>query len=64
MYTCNGKYFGINPINPKYGKDGYVTNDKNIDKANYFHQKILSIGPQEEMTATSLIASYFPYLVK
>lgn len=64
MYKCDGKYFGICPIDVKYEKDGCITNDKNIYKANYFHQKILSIGPQEEMGATSLIASYFPYLVK
>jgi hypothetical protein len=64
MYTCNGKYFGVNRIDDKYKKDGYVTDDKNLDKTNYFHQKLLAQGQQEELSATTLIASYFPELIK
>jgi len=64
MYKCNGEYFGINRIEEKYKKDGYVTDDKNLDKSNYFHQKFIVAGQQEEVKATSLIAAYYPSLVK
>lgn len=63
MYTCNGTYFGINMIDPKYGKSGYVTEKENIDWDNYFHQKRLASGYQQEVTATTLIASYYPLLI-
>lgn len=64
MYSCNGKYFGINLIDPKYERNGFVTNNKNIIRASYFRQKIISPGRQEELNATTLIASYFPQLVE
>lgn len=62
MYTCNGSYFGINRIDEKYSKEGYVTDETNLDKLNYYHQKILARGRQEEIPATSLIACYYPLL--
>jgi len=62
MYTCNGSYFGINRIDEKYSKEGYVTDETNLDKINYFHQKLIVRGQQAEIPATSLIACYFPLL--
>jgi hypothetical protein len=64
MYTCNGMYFGINRIDEKYKKDGCITDVKNLDQANYFHQKVLVLGQQEELYATGLIATYYPALIK
>lgn len=64
MYKCNGQFFGVNRIDKKYGKYGYVTDDANLDNENYFHQKLLVQGQQEEVFATSLIACYFPELIK
>lgn len=64
MYKCNGQFFGVNRIDEKYRKDGYITDDKYLDKEKYFHQKLLVQGQQEEVFATSLIACYFPELIK
>lgn len=64
MYKCNGQYFGINRIDEKYNKEGYVTDDKNLDKTNYFHQKVISLGQLEEVDATTYIAAYYPTLIK
>lgn len=64
MYKCNGQYFGVNRIDEKYSKDGFVTDDTNLDKEEYFHQKLLVHGQQEEVFAASLIACYFPELIK
>jgi len=64
MYTCNGQYFGVNKIDRKYEKEGYVTDDTYLDRFNYFHQKLIVNGNQNENGATQLIASYFPLLIK
>jgi hypothetical protein len=64
MYTCNGQFFGVNMIDPKYNKEGYMTDNTKLDKANFFHQKIIVLGKQEEVDATALIASYYPLLPK
>jgi hypothetical protein len=64
MYTCNGVYFGVNKIDKKYNKDGFVTNVKNLNLSNFYHQKIIVQGMQEEVNATALVASYFPDLLK
>lgn len=64
MYKCNGKYFGVNRIDKKYNAEGYVTDDSNLNRTSYFHQKILVRGDQEEIPATTLIASFYPELLK
>jgi hypothetical protein len=64
MYKCNGQYFGINRIDEKYKKEGFVTDDKILDKNNYFHQKVISLGQLEEVDATTYIAAYYPALIK
>lgn len=64
MYKCNGEYFGVKRIDEKYRKDGYFTDNNNLDQANYFHQKVLALGKQNEVNATTLIACYFPELIK
>jgi len=62
MYSCNGTYFGVNRIDEKYNKDGYVTDETDLDKLSYYHQKIIARGKQEEIPAASLIACYYPLL--
>ena len=64
MYTCNGKFFGVNIIDQKYNKEGYMTDNKKLDRANFFRQKLIILGKQEEVDATALIASYYPFLPK
>ena len=62
MYSCNGSYFGINRIDEKYNKEGYVTDETYLDKLSYYHQKIIARGKQDEIPAASLIACYYPLL--
>ncbi len=64
MYTCNGEYFGINRLSDKYKAAGLETADENLDRFDYFHQKVISRGFTEEFDATMLIASYFPEVIK
>ena len=63
MYSCNGKYFGVNKVAEKYGKGTLATDDEKLDRRDYFHQKLIAQGETSEFDATALIASYFPELI-
>jgi uncharacterized CHY-type Zn-finger protein len=64
QYVCNGHYFGIQRLDKKLEKDGYVTSDENLDNFQYYHQKVLSCGTNTDIENTQLIAAYFPFLFK
>ncbi len=64
MYTCNGKFFGVNKIDKQYKIAGLGTDESRLDRADYFHQKVLAQGKTDDFDATRLIASYFPELIK
>ncbi len=64
MYSCNGKYFGVNKIDEQYQAAGLSTDDARLDRYAYFHQKVLARGGTTDYDATVLIASYFPELIK
>ncbi|MGE5350175.1 MAG: hypothetical protein ACM3NP_12985 [Actinomycetota bacterium] len=64
MYTCNGKFFGVNKLDGKYKKSGLSTCDEKLDRSDYFHQKVIAQGQTQDFDATVLIASYFPALIK
>lgn len=51
-YVQNKNYFGV--VN--------VINDKNLNKDEYFHQKVIT-NTQSKMESLRLIAAYFPYLL-
>lgn len=63
MYTCNGEYFGVNKVGKKYLSEGLRTDDRKIDRTDYFHQKVISRGSTEEVDAAMLIAAYYPELL-
>jgi hypothetical protein len=64
QYVCNKDFFGVERLDKMFESEGYVTTDKNLNRFEYFHQKILGPGQQPELTATKLIAAYFPNLLK
>ncbi|MBE0673222.1 MAG: hypothetical protein IH591_01045 [Bacteroidales bacterium] len=64
MYSCNGKYFGVNKVDEQYQAAGLSTDDARLDRYDYFHQKVLARGGTTDYDATVLIASYFPELIK
>jgi len=63
QYVCNKDYFGIERLDSKFAPEGYATSDKNLNRFEYFHQKVLGAGQKSELEATSLIAAYFPSLL-
>jgi len=63
-YVCNGDYFGVQKLGKSFENDGILTSDGALNKSEYFHQRLIAQGKQEEIEATQLIAVYFPLLVK
>jgi hypothetical protein len=63
QYVCNENYFGVERLDKSFAKDGYSTSDANLNKSEYFHQKVLTSGQGCEVDNTRLIAAYFPMLI-
>jgi len=64
QYVCNSNYFGVERLDQKFAKDGYLTKDENLNRMEYFHQKVLGPGKQTVLEATQYIAAIFPLLLK
>jgi hypothetical protein len=63
QYVCNKNYFGVEKLDKSFEKDGYSTTDANLNRSEYFHQKLLTSGEGCETDNTKLIAAYFPMLI-
>lgn len=64
QYVCTGDYFGVNKLDKSFAKDGLSTSDDALNTYEYYHQKLIAQGRQDELAATKLIAAYFPMLLK
>jgi hypothetical protein len=63
QYVCNPTYFGVERLEKSFEKEGYKTSDEELNKVEYFHQKVLGPGQQGDLEATKIIAAYFPFLL-
>jgi hypothetical protein len=63
-YVCNGDYFGVQKLGKSLEKDGILTSEESLNRSEYFHQRLIAQGKQDEVEATQLIAAYFPMLIK
>ncbi len=64
QYVCTKDYFGVEKLEKKFESEGYVTSDNNLNRYEYFHQKVLGPGQKTVLEATQLIAAYYPNLIK
>lgn len=66
QYVCNGAYFGVQRLekSSELEKAGFSMSDESLNRAEYFHQKVLASGKPDEVESTQFIASYFPLLIK
>ena len=64
QYVCNANYFGVEKLDKSLEIDGYKTSDTEMNRSEYFHQKVLAPGKGDEIENTQLIAAYFPMLLK
>jgi len=63
QYVCNDNYFGVEKLDKAFEKDGFKTSDSEMNRNEYYHQKVLTPGKRSEMESTQLIAAYFPLLL-
>ena len=64
QYVCDGNIFGVQKLDKSFEKEGYVTSDAELNRSEYFHQKLIIAGQTGEVANTQLIAAYFPMLLK
>ena len=63
QYVCHDNHFGVEKLDATFEAEGYRTSESALNRAEYFHQKVLAPGQGEELYNTQLIASYFPMLI-
>jgi len=63
QYVCNKNYFGVEKLEKAFEKDGFKTTESELNRIEYYHQKVLTPGLRAELEATQLIAAYFPMLL-
>jgi hypothetical protein len=63
QYDCNGKYFGVKTVDKKYRKDGFITDKEQLNRSQYFHQKVITQLEKSKIDHVKLISVYFPQLV-
>ena len=64
QYVCNDNYFGVEKFDKSARRDGFITSDEALNRAEYFRQKVLCQGRQSEVLNIQLIASFFPMLLE
>lgn len=64
QYVCNSNYFGVQRLDPELEKEGYSTSNDELNAEQYYHQRVLSTGGNENLDNTKLIAAYYPFLLK
>lgn len=63
QYVCYGTHFGVEKLDKKYVEAGLKTSDAGLDRAEYFHQKVLTQGQKDAIYCMKLIGVYFPHLL-
>lgn len=63
QYVCNRSYFGIERLDRSFVKEELSNSDKNLNRTEFFRQKVLGRGGKNDREASRLIAAYFPFLI-
>lgn len=62
QYECNGTCFGVKKLDKDLMLLGYQTSMENLNKLEFFHQRVLTNQKTVMFEQLSLIASYYPGL--
>jgi hypothetical protein len=62
-YICNGDYFGVSKLGKELEKDGYLTSESELNREEYFHQKVIACGVNCDLENSKLIAAFYPMLL-
>ncbi len=63
-YICHNRFFGARLIDDRFQEEGLSTPLHNLDKKEYYHQKLITQYPKSETEYLKLISVYFPKLIK
>ena len=63
QYNCEDTYFGVAHLERKYVKAGVKSDSKNLNREEFYHQKVLTRSNPSDRNCLGLIASYYPVLV-
>ncbi|MCA1756713.1 MAG: hypothetical protein LC649_04595 [Bacteroidales bacterium] len=63
QYNCDKKILGVSTVAANYVEDGIPGTNENLNRAEYFRQKVLTRGSEDETEIMRLIAVYFPKLM-
>jgi hypothetical protein len=63
QYVSTPNYFGVEKLDSDLEKEGYSTSDSELNRSNYFSQKVITGGINWRKDKTTLIAAYYPMLL-
>jgi uncharacterized CHY-type Zn-finger protein len=64
QYECNGTYFGIKRLDKNMESSGFSTSMNNLNKEEFYHQRVLTSDLKGTIDHLNLIASYYPALLQ
>ena len=62
QYECNGTYFGIKRLDKDLETKGFNTSLQNLNREEFYHQRVLTSETTNMVDHLNLIASYYPGL--
>ena len=62
QYECKGNYFGVKKLDKALLSEGYNTSLDNLNREEFYHQKVLTKETNKTIDHLVLIASYYPGL--
>lgn len=62
QYECNGTSFGIKKLDKAVAETGFGHATENLNKQEFFNQRVLISGVTDTVEHLNLIASYYPGL--
>lgn len=63
MYVRTPEYFGIQRLATNLEKEGYATNNKHLNRRQYFYQRVIAGSGYGDRGNSMLIAANYPFLV-
>jgi hypothetical protein len=63
QYAWNEYYFGIGRIDKSLSDQGFKTTDENLNRAEYFNQRVLGPGLLMDQESARMIAAFYPLLL-
>jgi hypothetical protein len=63
QYNCDKRILGVGTLDEKYVEDGIPGTNDNLNRVEYFKQKVLTRSSDDETEILRLIAAYFPKLM-